>query len=201
MLLYKATEGSLVNMEMLNYGDIDYWKILELPSVDKNHAVSPDMTIAYIKYAFINRFAIVKALINRGDTQYDYSSLLDIANAYLNLGNPLDFYKYNCYRMGESAYDTPDKYYGYDYLFEHDLDDKDNAIFKEYIVKELAYFRRFIVEYQLNESNREPYRTKNIRDIETLINALKAIGDSLQNQKNQSEEAKLALTDSSKKNK
>ena len=136
-------------MEILNYGNIDYWKLLDLPSVDVKHPVAKDTTLMMIKYAFISRFAIVRTLIEKHDCTYDYKTLLDIVNAYANLSDPEKFYKYNCYRQEECAYDTSDEYYGYKNVFTKDLSADDQNIFVEFIWAQLNHFEDLIKRCQI----------------------------------------------------
>ena len=149
MITYGEIEGMNGFMEILNYGNIDYWKLLDLPSVDSKHPVAKDATLAMIKYAFFSRFAIVKTLIEKHDCTYDYSTLLDIVNAYANLSDPEKFYKYNCYRQEECAYDISDEYYGYENVFTKDLSADDQNIFVEFVWTQLNYFSDLIKKCQI----------------------------------------------------
>ena len=158
-------------MEILNYGNIDYWKLLDLPSVDEKHPVSNDVNLMMIKLAFVSRFAIVRTLIAKHDCQYDYQTLLDIVNAYANLSVPKRFYEYNCYRQGENAYSSSDEYYGYEDVFKTDLNADDQNIFVDFIGAQKDYCLNELTNCCLKTMPKET----NINVLQALIVALDEI--------------------------
>ncbi len=143
----------------LFYDDtVNNWQVLDLPIVDKTHAVPSDMTMHTIKTQiswkleynieeFVNslkKYYQDQNESNLEEIEAGLENILKVINVYLIFFDPAIFYGYNCYLRSGDYCETTDPYWGYSYLFTHDLTTGERAFFIQKAKKAKEYFEQAV---------------------------------------------------------